>query len=1278
MTTDFNYGNKTVNSSGPIKPSGKDMPGDPRTRVNTFADIANIPVPYVGMIITVLQDETNNGKMTDYKVKSLKADSLGSANSVIDQVQRYVDYLGAGSVSQDDINTAVNNYLQDNPITGLTPEQENKILEIDNKVDKITGKGLSTNDFTNALKAKLEGLNGNSLETTELDFTNDNVVNTIHADVDETEVKQEYLGGYIEIQPDQWDGSTPSYDATSNTWGFPMSLTESEQKRIRKLILHGNTTNIRYIRFPLGFAYRGYRNIDETSSLAKNIGERFKGQNQALKRWFKDIAEVGGGLAPEYWCPAPYWVTSGGYYAGQSSITQQNFITAGGSYDRSTKLSSIKDSDPVQYNAQIEAFTDAIVDDLEYLHTNICPVRMFGLQNEPVYSNMRYGACAYESQTYNDVLEVLYPKIQASEILSYYGDEKNEVKLLVASDDDLLPFEGVGGKFITNHPELIWGYAHHLMRRESGEHNQYGATGADWFKTENFRTIKGNRKNVFCNEYEYFGDGYEENFRCSNNMLRLIFEAVYGEAKVLHPIIHICKPIGQTMSATNTKGYCMFAVNLKGEYGQEISASKNEYGLAKGTCIPNTWVYNSWAMFGDNLPVGSYVVGHYTKKADGLGWVVFKHSGKYYIFMANNTENDGSVTLDFYSDLNFEGKIYNMNYCGQKLKSKSGSSIEFVIPAYSGVVWIEKDSHTLITPPEFIPVNNATDGVCYYLANNNIDATTGEYVEGKTDRVSTQNIVVSGETCKIKINYQLGVRYYDKDQSYIYGVSLNSNSSEQTLDIPEGTRYIRLVIVAPNSTINNKTLLVDGVSYTLNPIEQQAVLQSINAVYTQGSTVIYPDTALDSLKSGLVVTALYDDSTSKTISGYSLSGTLSVGTSTITVTYQGKTATFDVNVTARPTLQSITATYTQGGTVIYPDTALDSLKDNLTVTGNYSDGSTESITNYTLSGTLTEGQSTITVNYNGLTTTFIVNVSQQAILQSITATYTQGSTVIYPDTQLNSLKNNLVVKANYSDSTSITVSDYELSGTLSVGTSTITVTYQGKTATFDVTVTESSKDNSYVEGYINDDGVIQSLASTYTTKAYVPVNSKLVTINTAIPLSAARIAQYDENKTFVTRQAKTNLNGGTEAEFTIDSETKYIRISFTVNDANIKENELNTLFNEYTIHREMVELLYEQGGIASSGGATTTETDRYRTIEYVPCSSKTNIVAYGLTYIVREYDDSNNYLGSTSTAFASGGSYLFKNNSTTKIKFVMKTTESSLDGSVIKVGAIYYVLREKQ
>ena len=131
MTTDFSYNGKQILSDGPFKPNGKDMPNDARTRVECYADITTIPNPHVGLKITVKVDETNDNKMTDYIVKSLKANSMGIANSAIDEVVRYVDYLGAssgGGVSQEDINTAVNNYLTEHPVSsGATAEQAAQI-----------------------------------------------------------------------------------------------------------------------------------------------------------------------------------------------------------------------------------------------------------------------------------------------------------------------------------------------------------------------------------------------------------------------------------------------------------------------------------------------------------------------------------------------------------------------------------------------------------------------------------------------------------------------------------------------------------------------------------------------------------------------------------------------------------------------------------------------------------------------------------------------------------------------------------------------------------------------------------------------------------------------------------------------------------------------------------------------------------------------------------------------------------------------------------------------
>ncbi|SFA91769.1 hypothetical protein SAMN05216312_102229 [Cohnella sp. OV330] len=523
---------------------------------------------------------------------------------------------------------------------------------------------------------------------TGLEFSDSNVARSIAVTLDQSLVKQDYLGGYIEIQPDSWDSTLPSTDATTNAWGFPTSLSPAEQQRVKDFAFNGRS--IMYIRLPLGFAYRGYRNIDGTTSLAKNIGERFAGQNAALKAWFDRISVNGGGLAPEYWCPAPYWVTSGTY-------SGDNQLRAGGSYPMTTTLASIKASDATQYNAQITAFTDAVVNDLEYLHQNIAPVRMFGLQNEPKYSQMLYGACKYDAQTYNDVLEALYPKIQASVALSTYNGLPNTVKLHVASSDETSPFTGIAATFIANHANWIWGYSHHSMRKASGE--AYSG-GAEWYKSAEFATIKGSKTNVFINEYEYFSTTFgTDDFRCSNNMLHLINEAVYGGAQVLHPVIHICKPLGQTSSDTNTSGYSLFAANLSGNYGVPPFSGTNTYGLNKGAVSPNTWAYNSWAMFGDNLPVGAYLLGDYSKTIQNAGWCAYKYGGKLYLFFANNSAEDVSISISFGASKTFKGKAYSMKYVGDAMKNKMGDTIKFVIPAYSGQSWIEATpAPTVILP----------------------------------------------------------------------------------------------------------------------------------------------------------------------------------------------------------------------------------------------------------------------------------------------------------------------------------------------------------------------------------------------------------------------------------------------------------------------------------------------------------------------------------------------------------------------------------------------------
>lgn len=86
--------------------------------------------------------------------------------------------------------------------------------------------------------------------------------------------------------------------------------------------------------------------------------------------------------------------------------------------------------------------------------------------------------------------------------------------------------------------------------------------------------------------------------------------------------------------------------------------------------------------------------------------------------------------------------------------------------------------------------------------------------------------------------------------------------------------------------------------YDLLETALQSKLAYIVADYAQDRT-IYTHDPLDVLKEGddLIVTAYYDDGTHADVEGYTLSGTFTVGTSEITVTYGGKTTTIEVTVT---------------------------------------------------------------------------------------------------------------------------------------------------------------------------------------------------------------------------------------------------------------------------------------------------------------------------------------------------------------------------------------------
>lgn len=101
---------------------------------------------------------------------------------------------------------------------------------------------------------------------------------------------------------------------------------------------------------------------------------------------------------------------------------------------------------------------------------------------------------------------------------------------------------------------------------------------------------------------------------------------------------------------------------------------------------------------------------------------------------------------------------------------------------------------------------------------------------------------------------------------------------------------------------------------------------SIIATFTQGSRVFYTSDSLNDLKPYLVVQAVMSDGSTNIVTAYNLSGTLTVGTSFITVSYGGKTATFNVTGVELPTAIYTLFNKPFNGSSDYVDTGIQLLK----------------------------------------------------------------------------------------------------------------------------------------------------------------------------------------------------------------------------------------------------------------------------------------------------------------------------------------------------------------
>lgn len=290
------------------------------------------------------------------------------------------------------------------------------------------------------------------------------------------------------------------------------------------------------------------------------------------------------------------------------------------------------------------------------------------------------------------------------------------------------------------------------------------------------------------------------------------------------------------------------------------------------------------------------------------------------------------------------------------------------------------------------------------------------------------------------------IRFTKNGQQFGWWDGVNFHTGNIVVEVNERAQFGNFAFV-PRSNGSLSFLKVNE----SNAAER--TLLAISAAYRGGP--VPTGTSLSSL-TDLTVTASYSDNSTETVENYAMSGAINIGSNTITVSYGGKVTSFTVVGEPLPNeLVSISVTY-EGGTVPQ-GTALNSLTG-ITVTAHYYDGSTETVTGYTLSGSIAVGSNTITVSYGGETATFTVygESTAERTLDSITATYSGGAVPV--GTLVESLSG-ITVTAHWSDGSTSIVGGASRSGTINEGGNIITLTYQGKSTTITVVgVTTESTD----------------------------------------------------------------------------------------------------------------------------------------------------------------------------------------------------------------------------
>lgn len=432
----------------------------------------------------------------------------------------------------------------------------------------------------------------------------------------------------------------------------------------------------------------------------------------------------------------------------------------------------------------------------------------------------------------------------------------------------------------------------------------------------------------------------------------------------------------------------------------------------------------------------------------------------------NAATNGGEITLRNYEDITTE-QWYFYNASGTTKVDPSVDATNVSTTYYTGTYkvsatdglnvrsgagtsYTKLDTLTYETTVTVTQVSGSWGKITY-------DDTTGWICLDYTSYISPLLSSISVKTGPSRTSYYVG------DTLNTSGLTLTASYSNNTTGtISSGFTCSPTTL----STAGNQTITVSysGKSTTFTVTVTAVAVSSISVKTNPTKTSYFSGDTLST--AGLTLTATYNNSTTATVSsGFTCSPTTlsTAGTQPITVTYGGKTTTF--NVTVNPVvINSITVKTNPTKTSYYVGDMLNT--SGLTLTATYNNGTTATVSSgFTCSPTTlsTAGNQTITVSYSGQSTTFTVTVTSGTVnvtgvtLSSSTLSMTVNQTAqLTSNINPNNATNKAVTWSSSNNNIATVVNGLVTAKAAGNATITVTTSDGGKTATCVVTVTSSS------------------------------------------------------------------------------------------------------------------------------------------------------------------------------------------------------------------------------